>query len=507
MYASATQLHDLRTRIRRLQDHNSSSSIVEWEPWLNRFFPDRVSCGFADHHRAIWDWGWSIEKDKSSSPLVVVVPRGGGKTTTLEMLAASLFARKSRTFLLYVCGIQLAANSRLQGIESLITSPKFASAYPDLADRAVNVHGNPTGWRQSFIKTAAGCVIVPVGLDTAATRGLNIEGKRPDLIFFDDIDGLHDTEEISKKKEDTITKTILPACGSVSSVAFVQNLIIPHGVASRLSDGRANFLIHRKVIGPVPAIRNLKTKENRLESGLIQDLIVDGEATWQGQDLETCQDIIDDIGLSSFLREQQHEVKDVSGSMIKSGDIQHVADVPRLDNLDPAIVRVSVGVDPPGGRTECGIVAVADAGKDKFPRYYVWGDYTCKASDGPDVWGQQTVQLAVERGAAVYAEGNYGGNMTTFIVQQAAEAAREVLAIHRVSAKMDKAGRALPVVQSIQRGETVFVGYHAELESQLTTWVPKASSSKSPNRIDALAHAYNSVAVGRKIEPIDWGSV
>lgn len=468
---------------------------TDWESWYSFFFPDLFSYGFSAHHRDILEYGWNISQGEYCNPLLAILPRGGGKTTIVESVVTSCFARNTRKFALYVCGTQPSAQMRLQGVSDKITSPKFASYYPRVADRKMNAHGNPVGWRQDFIQTASGCVLVPVGLDKAAIRGLNVDSLRPDLILIDDVDGRHDTEQISLKKEEIIKDTILPTVGDSSAVVFVQNLIIDHGVVSRLVNGDSDMMVNRTTIGPIPAIEGLETKPVKEKDGRVRNRIVGGSPTWGGQDIEKCQRLIDEMTLSSFLREQQHCVKGVPGAMLHPDEVQHVAGIPRLDDNSPAFVRVAIGVDPPGGRTECGIVIEGDAGEGKFPRFYIWGDYTRPASDGPDKWGAEAVRAAVEKDGIIVAETNFGGNMVEFVVKTAAKRANEVVSVINRPAKQSKTSRAYPVVQSIQAGETVFVGHHAELEKELTTWIP--SPGKSPNRIDALAHAHNANVLGR----------
>jgi len=64
------------------------------------------------------------------------------------------------------------------------------------------------------------------------------------------------------KKIDILTKTILPAGSPDCAILFIQNLIHPESIASRLVDGRADFLSERIVSGPYPAIEGL-TYEQR----------------------------------------------------------------------------------------------------------------------------------------------------------------------------------------------------------------------------------------------------
>lgn len=478
------------------------ATTSSWRGWLEHFFPQKVAAGFASHHEKFWEWTWSVEATGSPVPHLGIYPRGGGKTTAMELAIAALLSRKRRSFVLYVCAIQDAANQRVQNISALVTSSDFSRCFPAVAARALTPWGHSKGWTQSCIKTEAGQTVLAVGLDFAGARGLNVEGERPDMIVFEDLDHREDTPEKTEKKIRTLTETILPAgARDRLAVAGIQNLVIPDGVFSRMADGRAGFLIIRDLVGPVPAIRGLKTKPEELPNGLIRDRIVGGKASWEGQNIEECQRLIDVTTLASFRREQQHEVAHVEGAMLKTEEISHVADVPRTAEGEPAFAAVAIGVDPPGGRTECGIFCVGDAGAGAVPRYYGWHDRTTRAADGPEKWGGEAVALAVETGGVVYVEGNYGGNMATFVITSAATLAGEPVRVESVTAKLDKSGRAQPMVQAIQQRLFVFVGRHHEIETELTTWVVKPGA-KSPNRIDAGAHAFNALAGGR--EPFFW---
>lgn len=492
--AQARAAADLAVRRRRTAP--AATAPDSWRDWLAAVFPGKL-VSFAPHHEEFWNQVWEVRADNDPDPFVGIWPRGGGKTTGMEVATGALLAREARRFALYVCGKQDAANQRVQNIAALLTLKSFASRYPAQAERAVTPWGFSKGWTQQTIKASSGQSVLAVGLD-CAVRGLNIEGERPDLVVFDDLDGREDTPEITAKKIRTLTQSVLPTiAGGRAWVVGVQNVIIPHGVFAQLADGRASFLVNRRVSGPVPAIRGLKTAPEGLPNGLRRDRIVAGEPTWAGQDLTECQRLIDTFGLGAFLREQNHEVFDAVGAMLRAEEIQHVADVPRDGKGRPSLSRVTIGVDPPGGRTECGIWCVAAGFDDRF---YAWHDRSQHASVGPDGWGAAAVELAVETGGVVYVEGNYGGNMATFVVETAARLAGEPVRVEPVTAKLDKAGRAQLAVQAIQQGRLVFVGRHHETETELTTWVPKPGT-KSPNRIDALAHAFNAHVTVPEWEP------
>jgi phage terminase large subunit-like protein len=58
--------------------------------------------------------------------------------------------------------------------------------------------------------------------------------------------------------------------------------------------------------------------------------------------------------------------------------------------------------------------------------------------------------------------------------------------VRKVYARQSKKERAEPVAALYGRGWVHHVGYFADLEAQMTSWVP--GDEKSPDRLDALVH-------------------
>lgn len=280
----------------------------DWRTRLKAVFPKHVQHPFADRHVAFWDHVDAITPEASPDPFVAVWPRGGGKSTGAELAVADLGCRDRRRYCLYVRETQLQADKSVQNIAALLESREVADHYPHHADRKVGKYGTSKGWNRERLTTAGGFVVDAVGLDTA-TRGLKFEEQRPDLIVFDDIDGKLDGPHITAKKEAILTHSILPAGATNCAVLFVQNLIIPDGICSKLADGRADYLARRRVSGPFPAVEGLQY-EWRTDSatGIRRAVITHGTATWAGQPLAACQHAIDSWGLQAFLKEAQHQV-------------------------------------------------------------------------------------------------------------------------------------------------------------------------------------------------------
>ena len=172
--------------------------------------------------------------------------------------------------------------------------------------RSVNKYGYSRGWKGNLLRTDTGFAVLAVGLD-GGSRGVKLGNLRPDLIVLDDVDSLADTADGVQKKIDTLRQTILPSMAPWGAVVFVQNKIHAQSVMARVLSGELDVLVNRISSPIVPAVRGLKTREEPLPDGRLRNVIIEGEPTWAGKDLEICQSEIDDFGLESFLRECQHE--------------------------------------------------------------------------------------------------------------------------------------------------------------------------------------------------------
>lgn len=324
------------------------SDYMEWLRGLfRRYITDRRTgeeVPFAERHHEVWRWVWSIRPGVRPRPFLAIWPRGGGKSTAAELAVVAMAARGARRYALYVSGIQDQADAHVTNIASLLESPAVAAVYPDLASRMVGKYGHSRGWRRNRLRTRAKFTVDALGLDTAAARGIKIEEQRPDLIVIDDLDGEHDSLATTRKKIRTLTRKILPAGSADLAVLFVQNLIIPHGIAARLAGVAgepADFLADRIVSGPHRALDGMAYEQERRPDGSYRFVIVAGTPTWAGQDLATCQAMIDTYGITAFLHECQQEVQEQPGGIFSHLTYSHVDP----DDVPP-LIRTVVAVDP-----------------------------------------------------------------------------------------------------------------------------------------------------------------
>lgn len=191
-------------------------------------------------------------------------------------------------------------------------------------------------------------------------------------------------------------------------------------------------------------------------------------------------------------------VDEVAGALWAMRSIDSGRVAARPDRL----VRIVVAVDPPSGGlskrdatpedseegAECGIV-VAGLGADGDA--YVLEDASMRGS--PAEWATAAV-AAYRRWRAdrIVAEVNNGGQMVGYTVLSV----DPTVAFGEVWASEGKRARAEPVAalyepaRSVRRPRVHHVGALAELEDQMTSWIP--TRGRSPDRVDALVWAISS---------------
>lgn len=151
-----------------------------------------------------------------------------------------------------------------------------------------------------------------------------------------------------------------------------------------------------------------------------------------------------------------------------------------------------IGVDPSvaeNPKDECGIVVVASTAERDLYKRQSWVLEDASVLGAPSVWAQQVVAMARKWGCPVVAEVNQGGAL----VKNAIHTIDPNIKVLEVHSKYGKALRAEPVTLAYEQGRVHHVGYFAELESQMTSWVP--GEGKSPDRVDALVHALTALLI------------
>jgi predicted phage terminase large subunit-like protein len=193
--------------------------------------------------------------------------------------------------------------------------------------RAVGKYGQSRGWRRNRLRTPH-FTLDAIGLDTAA-RGVKIDEARPDVIIFDDLDDQDDSEKVTLRKERDLTRKILPAASRDVAVLGIQNIPNTNGIFARLVDGRADYLMDRIVSGPFPALTDFDCERAENAEGKPYFRITSGTPTWQGQDLEACQALLNLIGKRSFEVESLHQTDKLKGLIFERQWFEIVGDWPQ----------------------------------------------------------------------------------------------------------------------------------------------------------------------------------
>jgi phage terminase large subunit-like protein len=194
--------------------------------------------------------------------------------------------------------------------------------------------------------------------------------------------------------------------------------------------------------------------------------------------------------------------------------------------------RIIVGVDPAitsgEDADETGIIVVASGPHQPDTcsiatctmHGYVLEDATPPKSNknSVDLWVNIVVEKFDEWNAnLVVVEGNAGREL----LDMALRTVRPDLPISRPNARENKKARAEPIVALYEQGRVHHVGspeQFAQLEEQMTTWVPKEGGGrahKSPDRVDALVWGLAELNLqGRKprraipeIAPVGFGQL
>lgn len=479
----------------------------DWRARVPALFGKYFWFPFSPPHAELWGWENAIELDSSPRPFVAIWPRGRGKSSTTEAVVADLAIRGARTYCLYVCSTQDQADKHVQTIARMLESDDVARYAPDIGKPRVSSNGNRT-WNRKMVSTATGFTVEAIGLDKAV-RGQKIDWARPDLICFDDIDEVHDSETTVVKKEDIITASIIPAGATNCAVLFVQNLIHSNSIANRLAkspdkEGAAHYLMSRIVSGPFQAVEGLRYEQQQM-GDVWRWKIAAGHSLWHGYSLDICEDELNRVGPAAFERESQNDVdSDNPHALMSAADFERT----RV-TTHPDLARVAIAVDPPGGVTECGIVAVGKARVGGDWHGYTLEDATMRKGVKPEEWALGVLQCYFRHKAdTIFVERNYGGDMVKSTIRQTkwvtvdeVELDDGTLAtvetvwvdgakvsIVEVTATRGKLVRAEPVAVVFQQGRGHHLGHMPELEKEWRQYVP--GESDSPNRLDAEVWGY-----------------
>jgi phage terminase large subunit-like protein len=357
-------------------------SGVGWQAWLETHFPHVCRFTFGKRHQAFWRWIDQLKLGVRPKAFIAIWPRGGAKSTTVELGVARVCAKLSRRFVLIVSETQEQADKHVQAIAAHLERLGV--------ERAVNQYGTSKGWKRQQLRTANGFNVAAFGLD-AGSRGVKLEEFRPDWIVLDDIDGRHDTAKTTEKKRQIITETLLPAGSADCAISFLQNKIAEDSLISQIADGRAEFLLRREPVSEEPAVLGLTYELREDENGTASYVVTGGEPTWDGQSLAICEMQINDWGLQAFLREAQHEVENADGIFFRVEMLKTIKpeDVPPLRTGG---ISFDLAATEDGGDYTAGVPIAAS---EKGAKYYIFGLLHGQ-------WSSERVREVIELGCAEF---------------------------------------------------------------------------------------------------------
>jgi phage terminase large subunit-like protein len=162
----------------------------------------------------------------------------------------------------------------------------------------------------------------------------------------------------------------------------------------------------------------------------------------------------------------------------------------------PEMKRIVVAVDPAitnkADSDETGIVVAGICDRNEG---YLLADRTMRGS--PNDWGKAAVsayhQFKADR---IVAESNQGGDMVSHTLRTV----DRNVPVKLVHASRGKRTRAEPIAAMYEQNRIHHVGFHAELEDQLCTWVP--NEGHSPDRLDALVWGLTDLMIdGQRTAP------
>lgn len=280
--------------------------------WAKHFFPNLFTRPFTSYQNDFWNWAIDLERDAKPRPRIECEPRGVGKSTHARTLTAFLLAKKIKSYVLYICATDHQAQKHFNAIKAMLESEKLLKAYPHLNPQTQKHRQNVAkSWSSERLVTKEGQVVEFISLLSNA-RGFTTEaGKRPDMFVLDDIDDSKDSPYLVNKKLDILKYAIIPARADHTLVLFAQNLIHRDSICQKIRDQRADILSDRIFVGPYPLMKCYEAVKEDIEgetTGAKRWRIISGEAFDEAVPLETCEQLLNEMGRDAFERECQQDV-------------------------------------------------------------------------------------------------------------------------------------------------------------------------------------------------------
>lgn len=459
-----------------------------WDAWCGRVFP-QLEPGIAPwFHREYAAHVWETTARYTPPPVAPVLFRGGAKSTLSRALALGLGLTGRRRFVLVVCATQEAANRAVSDMAVLVNE-RVVSMYPWAASPTVaSMLLVKLGVRQSVLNLGGRLTVLGVGL-VGGTRGLLVDGQRPDVMLLDDLDDTGDSHQVIRKKRAFLLESVIPAAAAGgATIMFAQNLIRPDGLMAEVVRQERHGPLHgANIIGPVPMIDSpVYDQTGKLTGGI---------PTWPARfTLDSIDRERNMMTPDVWLRECQHDMDvAVEGALLESAAQFATIPAPSMGDLQTARTGVDPSITSKRGSDETGIYV---AGKMVDGRIVGLADRTCPPETPMEVWLDKVVDCIAEFGGDIVVENNQGGDAWTLLLKQKLAERGLTATIYSKSATASKRDRAIPVAAAIKAGKMVKVGDQREVTQSLCTWLP---GDPSPNRLDGMVWAvYDWVSAKQK---------
>lgn len=151
--------------------------------FIEVFLKHHFQFPYCDFHTDMFD---VLSKASGNKRLVIIAPRGHGKTTiTSFAYPLWLLATRRKRFVLILCSSIDGARERMQTItQEIDTNDYLLKVYPQLAP-LLSKYGRTVKQTQTEMLFANATVLKATGLH-GSLRGMLIQNKRPDMIIVDD---------------------------------------------------------------------------------------------------------------------------------------------------------------------------------------------------------------------------------------------------------------------------------------------------------------------------------
>lgn len=404
--------------------------------YLSHLYP----LSFAPFHLEIIN----LLQNPAERRIVILVPREHGKTTLL--VGFVIYALLSRLYhlILYI------SQSQEQARRLASTVKLELELNPQILENFGDVRG--ADWTTDSIEIRNGCRLLMRGIG-AGLRGLNIRGKRPDLIILDDVEtDKHHYSALESERLKRIFKNAILNLGKDAKIVVVGTMGGKHGLLYELSQSPYWKIVHYKAI------------ENN------QPLWPE---KWSLKDLEQKRLEIGDV---AFSREFLNEIVETE-TLFKPIEVEEL----------PVFERFTAGIDFATGKGADYNALVVVGWLDDNKGIVIYS----KQVKNPDVFIQEVVNQYQNYNFTAFAETN---NFQSLLVERLA---KEGVAVHPITTTKSKYERFLEMSPKINTGLIKVHSRNIDLLKQLQTY----PYVKNDDLLDAL---YFAISYRKPIIKLVW---